>query len=209
MNRAIGAGPLDHLGPLGFTVVVGATIGGLVAPLFGRRRGRGELPGETEEPGDTGASGAGADMSVVDDVVDVGLTHVALEVTDLDRSIEFYARYAKMEVVHRRAQTTEPDLEIAWLSDRTRPFVVVLMEATHVDRPLGSFAHLGVACSTRAELERQCAVAAAEGCLREPLRETGSPAGCLAMLSDPDGHTLELSHGQEIGIAVGSRKAEA
>ena len=189
MNRAIGAGPLEHLGPLGFTVVVGATIGGLVAPLFGRRRGR----GEAELPGD---------------VVDVGLTHVALEVTDLDRSIEFYASYAKMEVVHRRAQTTDPDLEIAWLSDRTRPFVVVLMEASHVDRPLGSFAHLGVACSTRAELERQCAVAAAEGCLREPLRETGSPAGCLAMLSDPDGHTLELSHGQEIGIAVGSRKAE-
>jgi hypothetical protein len=28
------------------------------------------------------------------------------------------------------------------------------------------------------------------------------------MLSDPDGHTLELSHGQEIGIAVGSRRGE-
>ena len=94
MNRAIGAGPLEHLGPLGFTVVVGATIGGLVAPLFRWRRSRG--------------------------LVDVGLTHVALEVTDLDRSIEFYARYAKMEVVHRRAQATDPDLEIAWLSDRTR-----------------------------------------------------------------------------------------
>jgi hypothetical protein len=37
MNRAIGAGPLDHIGPLGFTVVIGATIGGLVAPLFRRR----------------------------------------------------------------------------------------------------------------------------------------------------------------------------
>ena len=180
MNRAIGAGPLEHLGPLGFTVVVGATIGGLVAPLFRWRRGRG--------------------------LVAVGLTHVALEVTDLGRSIEFYVRYAKMEVVHRRAQTTNPEMEIAWLSDRTRPFVVVLMEANLVDRPLGPFAHLGVACSTRAELEKQCALASAEGRLREPLRETGGPAGCLAMLSDPDGHTLELSYGQEVGIAVESRK---
>ena len=179
MNRAIGAGPLEHLGPLGFTVVVGATIGGLVAPLFRWRRRRG--------------------------LVDVGLTHVALEVTDLDRSIEFYARYAKMEVVHRRAQTTNPDLEVAWLSDRTRPFVVVLMEASTVDRPLGPFAHLGVACATRAELEERITLAAAEGCLREPLRETGGPAGCLAMLSDPDGHTLELSYGQEVGVAVESR----
>jgi hypothetical protein len=150
MNRAIGAGPLEHLGPLGFTVVVGATIGGLVAPLFRWRRGRG--------------------------LVDTGLTHVAL-----------------------------PEMEIAWLSDRTRPFVVVLMEASRVDRPLGPFAHLGVACSTRAELEKRCALASAEGRLREPLRETGGPAGCLAMLSDPDGHTLELSYGQEVGIAVESR----
>jgi len=180
MNRAIGAGPLEHLGPLGFTVVVGATIGGLVAPLFRWRRSRG--------------------------LVDVGLTHVALEVTDLDRSIKFYARYAKMEVVHRRDQATDPDLEIAWLSDRTRPFVVVLMEASRVDRPLGPFAHLGVACSTRAELEKQCALAASEGRLREPLRETGGPAGCLAMLSDPDGHTLELSYGQEVGVAVESSR---
>ena len=180
MNRAIGAGPLEHLGPLGFTVVVGATIGGLVAPLFRWRRRRG--------------------------FVDVGLTHVALEATDLDRSIEFYARYAKMEVVHRRAQTTNPDLEIAWLSDRTRPFVVVLMEASTVDRLLGPFAHLGVACATRAELEERITLAAAEGRLREPLRETGGPAGCFAMLSDPDGHTLELSYGQEVGIAVKSPK---
>ncbi len=51
MNGAIGAGLLDHIGPLGFTVVVGATIGGLVAPLFRRRRRR----GGTEVPGDTGS----------------------------------------------------------------------------------------------------------------------------------------------------------
>lgn len=89
-----------------------------------------------------------------------------------------------------------------------RSAIGALLGGAFVDRPLGSFAHLGVACSTRAELESQCAVAAAEGCLREPLRETGSPAGCLAMLSDPDGHTLELSHGQKIGIAVGSFKGE-
>ncbi|MCZ6825169.1 MAG: hypothetical protein V3T97_05205 [Gemmatimonadota bacterium] len=37
MNRANGAAPLDHLGPLAFTAAIGATIGGLVAPLFRRR----------------------------------------------------------------------------------------------------------------------------------------------------------------------------
>ncbi|MEE8446754.1 MAG: hypothetical protein V3S52_03785 [Gemmatimonadota bacterium] len=37
MNRATGTAPLDDLGPLAFTAALGATIGGLVAPLFRRR----------------------------------------------------------------------------------------------------------------------------------------------------------------------------
>ncbi|MEE9132675.1 MAG: VOC family protein [Gemmatimonadota bacterium] len=31
---------------------------------------------------------------------DVGFTHVALPVTDLDSSIEFYSKYARMKVIH-------------------------------------------------------------------------------------------------------------
>ena len=34
--------------------------------------------------------------------IDLGLTHIALPVTDLDRSIQFYAVYAQMQVIHRR-----------------------------------------------------------------------------------------------------------
>ena len=33
---------------------------------------------------------------------DVGFTHIALSVTNLDDSIDFYATYASFEVVHRR-----------------------------------------------------------------------------------------------------------
>ncbi len=141
-------------------------------------------------------------------MADLGLTHVALPVTSLDRSISFYAKYAKMTVVHRRPLASDPGLDIAWLSDRTRPFVVVLAEAASVDRPLGPFAHLGVACADRDEVDRLCDLARLERCLREEPRETGGPAGYLAMLSDPDGHTLELSFGQEVGYAVEAAVAE-
>jgi catechol 2,3-dioxygenase-like lactoylglutathione lyase family enzyme len=133
---------------------------------------------------------------------DVGFTHVALPVTNLDASVAFYGKYTGLRVVHRRARATDENRDIAWLSDRTRPFVLVLPEAATVESPLGPFAHLGVACATREEMDELCAVARSEGCLREEPRETGGPAGYLAMLSDPDGHTLELSYGQEVGLTV-------
>ena len=133
---------------------------------------------------------------------DVGFTHVALPVTNLDASVEFYGKYTGLRVVHRRARATDNNRAIAWLSDRTRPFVLVLAEAATVENPMGPFAHLGVACASREEMDELCAVARSEGCLRDEPRETGGPAGYLAMLTDPDGHTLELSYGQEVGLAV-------
>lgn len=133
---------------------------------------------------------------------DLGFTHVALPVTDLDASIAFYAKYAGMQVVHRRAQASNPEMEIAWLSDRTRLFAIVLAEATKVEYPLGPFAHLGVACTSREEIDRLCAEARVDKLLRKEPRHMGEPAGYLAFISDPDGHTLELSYGQEVKLAV-------
>lgn len=136
------------------------------------------------------------------DMADIGFSHIALPVTDLGASVAFYGRYAHMRVVHRRTQAMHEGKDIAWLSDGTRAFALVLAEVDSVEAPLGPFAHLGVACATRGELERLCAVAQSEGVLRESPRDTGGPAGTLAMLDDPDGHTLELSFGQEVAHAV-------
>ena len=133
---------------------------------------------------------------------DAGLTHVALPIADADRSIAFYERFAGMQVVHRRA---DPDTgaSVVWLSDLTRPFVVVLIETT-VSHTLGGFSHLGVGLDSRDAVDRACTAAAADGYdVFGPL-DDGPPVGYWAIIADPDGHNLELSHGQEVRFTVES-----
>lgn len=132
---------------------------------------------------------------------DLGFTHVALPVTNVENSIAFYAKYAGMEVVHRRIDhTTKSD--VAWISDRTRPFVIVLIEAPQANHPLLPIAHLGVACASRDEVDRLCEQARSDNILKEGPHDYGYPVGYWAFITDPDHHTLEISYGQEIGLAV-------
>ncbi len=132
---------------------------------------------------------------------DVGFTHVALPVSDLDTSLRFYAKYAGMSVVHRR-KSEESGKETAWISDATRPFVIVLMESPRVEYPLRPFAHLGFAYGAKEEVDALCELARSEGVLLDGPEDDGPPVGYWAFLRDPDGHKVEISYGQEVGSAV-------
>lgn len=137
---------------------------------------------------------------------DLGLTHVALPVLNLDASLAFYKKYAHMDVVHRR---TEADgLSVAWITDHTRPFVIVLLEKPSVEHRLLPPAHLGVACESRAEVDRRCHEAQQEGCLQEGPADAGPPIGYWAFLTDPDGHILELTYGQKVTFTVEQSDAD-
>lgn len=132
---------------------------------------------------------------------DIGLTHIALQVSDINKSIDFYSRYAAMEIVHERIDS-DLGKRIVWLSDKTRPFVIVLGESTEISAVLLPFAHLGVGCRSRQEVDELCAKAKSEGVLIQGPTDSGYPVGYWAFLRDPDGHTLEVSYGQEIGLTV-------
>ena len=125
---------------------------------------------------------------------DVGLTHVALPARDLSESALFYERFARMQVVHRREG-------VVWLSDKTRPFVLVLVESDHIT-PLAPLAHLGVGCGSLEEVDALCAAARDRDCLISGPEDSGPPVGYWALIRDPDGHTLEVSHGQDVGLTV-------
>lgn len=132
--------------------------------------------------------------------VDLGFTHVALQVTDLDRALDFYERFGGMTPVHRR--TGSDGVRVAWITDHTRPFVVVLLE-TPVSHPLGGWAHLGVGVASREEVDRAVATARAGGVVVHGPFDSGPPVGYYAVLVDPDGHQLELAFGQEVAFTVG------
>ncbi len=134
-------------------------------------------------------------------MTDIGLTHIALPVADIDQSIAFYTTYVGMHVVHHRIDSHD-HTPVVWLSDYTRPFVIVLIQTESVSPILHPLAHLGIGCTSREEVDRRCAQARVEGILiREPM-DSGPPIGYWAFLKDPDGHTVELSYGQEVGLTV-------
>ncbi|WP_218570267.1 VOC family protein [Pseudomonas mangiferae] len=134
--------------------------------------------------------------------MDSGITHVALVVRDVEASIAFYTRFAGMRVIHQREAQGDIE-EVVWMTDFTRPFALVLIASTKLhDTPVGPFGHLGVACASRAEVDRAADAARELGILRSPPKDSGPPTGYWTYLADPDGNTLELSHGQEIAFTV-------
>lgn len=142
-------------------------------------------------------------------MTDLGLTHIAFAVRDLERSVDFYRRYAAMSVVHTRDGHT-PGHRVAWVSDLTRPFVIVLIQSDQVlDTPLGPFGHLGVGCASREQVDRLTGLARQEGLAVRGPTDSGPPVGYWATIADPDGNTLELAHGQEVNFTVREARAGA
>jgi catechol 2,3-dioxygenase-like lactoylglutathione lyase family enzyme len=123
-------------------------------------------------------------------------THVVLKVADLDRSIAFYRRFCGLEIV----RDGRPSGHTVWLAPAGRragahpPFVLVLY-LTRIDFRLD---HLGFQCDTRDEIDRIAAEGRELGILTEPPFDGGGDIGYVTMLSDPDGHRVEFTHGQPI-----------
>ena len=114
------------------------------------------------------------------------LTHLALGVRDLERTIDFYRRHVGLHVVHDRH---DGEVRVVWLSERAEEpdFVLVLFEIHHDPPPAPStLQHLGFAVDrahvgrlveldlpsgdeveARAQVERMC-----EQLLANPLIES-------------------------------------
>jgi len=126
------------------------------------------------------------------------LTHIALRSKDVQASLDFYARYAGLHVVHDR---TDGDTRVAWLAEveEDPPFVIVVMgmpaDGQQAVRPVD---HLGFSVASRDEVDRLGALGEADGALVLAPVEHGGVVGYICEVADPDGNVCEFSHGQPI-----------
>jgi catechol 2,3-dioxygenase-like lactoylglutathione lyase family enzyme len=137
-------------------------------------------------------------------------THVALPVSDLERSIDFYTKLTPLVVV---ARNEDENGRGAWLSNDKQvedPFVLVIAEflpevAVRFDqepgkphRTLGPFAHIGIELPNRDDVDGMAERAREMGCLMWEPRDMAAHIGYICAVSDPDGNVIEFSHNQKV-----------
>lgn len=127
------------------------------------------------------------------------LTHVALQVPDLDACIAFYQDFCGMQVIHQRPGKGS---RIVWMAEpgREHDFIFVMMPGGS-ERQLAErdYSHLGFAMHSREAVDAIAAQARAAGCLLWEPRDEPYPVGYYCGLRDPAGNQVEFSYGQPLG----------
>ena len=126
------------------------------------------------------------------------VTHLALHVSNVLKSVEFYKLFCQLEVVHQRDGRHGPTV---WLAENKKDycFVIVLIAGGKAkDIPLGDFSHLGLAVGTKSEVDRISNLAREKACLIWPAIQAPFPVGYYCGVCDPDGYRVEFSFDQPL-----------
>ena len=132
----------------------------------------------------------------------VRLTHIGLPVTDLEKSIAFYTKWASMKVQER---PTDPvGIKGARLAQKGGTFIISLLEMpVQMALPMPGVMHLGLECASKAQVDKIANDAKKAGILVSGPVDSGPDLGYQTYISDPDGNNLEFSFGQRVGITEG------
>lgn len=129
----------------------------------------------------------------------IKFTHVALLVSDVDITADFYKKYCRLSVLHRRMDPNTGYRSI-WLGT-SLDFVIVAFEGDK--KPTQSLAkplsHLGFSLESKEEVDKIAAIAKEGELLKYGPVYFDAVVGYICEVLDPDGNSIEFSFGQELG----------
>jgi len=123
-------------------------------------------------------------------------THITINVTDIDRSVDFYTSLCRLSIVRDRRLEGRHNV---WLGPATKAgedpiFVLVIVQ----DEVKARLDHFGFQCDSREEVDRIAALAREQDILVEPPTDIGGVVGYFITVRDPDGHVVEFTFGQPL-----------
>ena len=126
------------------------------------------------------------------------LTHLALHVSDIGRSIDFYKFFCQLELVHERTGKKEKTI---WLAENKKnySFVLVLIGGgCKKQHQIDDYTHIGFSVNSKGDVDSISKLAREKSCLLWPATQAPYPVGYYCGLVDPDGYTVEFSYDQPI-----------
>jgi catechol 2,3-dioxygenase-like lactoylglutathione lyase family enzyme len=123
-------------------------------------------------------------------------THITINVSDLDRSVDFYTSVCGLSIVRDRRKEGRHNV---WLGPSIatgeNPVFVLVMVQDEVKARLD---HFGFQCDSREEVDQIAVVARSQDFLVDPPTEVGGVVGYFTTIRDPDGHLIEFTFGQPL-----------
>jgi catechol 2,3-dioxygenase-like lactoylglutathione lyase family enzyme len=123
-------------------------------------------------------------------------THITINASDIDRSVDFYTSICGLSIVRDRRLEGRHNV---WLGPETPagqdPTFVLVVVQNDVKARLD---HFGFQCDSRQEVDRIAALAREQNILVEPPTDVGGVVGYFVMVRDPDGHLVEFTFGQPL-----------
>jgi catechol 2,3-dioxygenase-like lactoylglutathione lyase family enzyme len=123
-------------------------------------------------------------------------THITINVSDIDRSVDFYRNICGLSIVRDRRQEGRHNV---WLGPAVAEgedpaFVLVMVQ----DEVKARIDHFGFQCHSRAEVEQIADQARSQDSLVDPPTDIGGVVGYFTTIRDPDGHLIEFTFGQPL-----------
>ena len=142
-------------------------------------------------------------------------THIALRVSDIDATIDWYTEFTPLELIDRREDDAGYGAWLGMPGETNNPFILVVAQFFPDKDPFGAapiatlapFAHLGMELPTKEAIDAMAEKGAAAGCLAMPPTMMPAPIGYITMLNDPDGNTVEFSWDQGVYATLQERWA--